>query len=59
MRQLYYTTGINEYNHIKEYFLQIKPDTLNKDSLWAQIDESEIASDDIFDYLKKKFSTAR
>uniref|UniRef100_A0A915E6D6 FH2 domain-containing protein n=1 Tax=Ditylenchus dipsaci TaxID=166011 RepID=A0A915E6D6_9BILA len=36
----------------------IKPTSLNKDSLWAEIDESEVASDDVFEILKAKFSTA-
>ncbi|CAK5094619.1 unnamed protein product [Meloidogyne enterolobii] len=34
----------------------IKPTNLNKESLWAQIDEDEIATDDVFDFLKMKYS---
>lgn len=36
----------------------IKPDCLNKDSLWAQIDDAEVASDDVFEFLKTKYSAA-
>ncbi|KAL3091340.1 hypothetical protein niasHS_007133 [Heterodera schachtii] len=34
----------------------IRPNALNKNSLWAQIDEKEVASEDVFDFLKAKFS---
>jgi hypothetical protein len=44
-------------NIIKNLF-KIRPDNINKDSLWTQIDEAEFASDDVFDYLKTKYSTA-
>lgn len=33
--------------------------SLNKDSLWAELDESEVASDEVFECLKSKFSTIR
>ena len=39
--------------------IQIKPTNLNKESLWAQIDEDEIATDDVFDFLKMKYSATK
>lgn len=33
--------------------------SLNKDSLWAELDETEVASDEVFESLKTKFSTNR
>uniref|UniRef100_A0A914GZ72 Uncharacterized protein n=1 Tax=Globodera rostochiensis TaxID=31243 RepID=A0A914GZ72_GLORO len=37
----------------------IRPNNLNRNSLWAQIDESEVASEDVFEFLKAKFSAGK
>lgn len=49
------STDLNYFFQI--IHLQIHPSKLTSNSLWAQLDDAEIASDDVFEGLKANFSS--